>query len=97
MTGLSAALFAKYLCLLRRGKPLAFRMGSWNGAKPNLDGRTGHFRYNRHFWNTRNRLRLLPAAGRSLDEVEQNSKLLLRHEPRISELIIFSNSEGSET
>ena len=49
MTGLSAALFAKYLCLLRRGKPLAFRMGSWNGAKPNLDGRTGHFRYNRHF------------------------------------------------
>ena len=33
MTGLSAALFAKYLCLLRRGKPLAFRMGSWNGAK----------------------------------------------------------------
>ena len=66
-------------CTFRKNKisdyakenPLAFRMGSWNGAKPNLDGRTGHFRYNRHFWNTRNRLRLLPAASRALDEVEQ--------------------------
>ena len=70
MTGLSAALFAKYFCLLRRGEPLAFRMGSWNGAKPNLDGRTVN-NDTTFIWDTNHRLRFLPAASRSLDEVEQ--------------------------